>query len=409
MGAKIIRKFLLKDDSLLKFLTAQNVKFIHDYKEHLDGQLCKHIYGFKLNNNQTNIEIYGGDFSGLCMLEITFNDELYGVFFKTPEFLNDFIECEVTDKSEFSEQNLLKFGLPNEKFDLCEIFYILKNHDLSLNYPSSIRVKDAVAVLLFTLNLKIIRAKERFLSQSDPDDFIKIFLYVSQSIAILEFFIGVFDEKTTQFFLKNFKELFAKLEQNSQILSSLSLLEDFKNSELMIYFLEHALTNSSKNVSLALQESLFLKDWEVFLSDTSDFFRGENSDEKLSVFVSKQLRLSILECLKSFKKLDENSKNIKFYEILDRTQVIGAMFENFNHLFNLKKPAKLNKKLKNKLLKLYDLDILLEFIQKAGDSEQNDKLKAKIYSKIYKIREKILNSNFKNQKLIELKKYYQKA
>ncbi|MCR4941600.1 MAG: hypothetical protein K5978_02245 [Campylobacter sp.] len=440
MALKIKRRFLLKDDSLIVFLSKNGVNFSYQICENfyldekiykkLDGvYLCeqnfdivpiskqeyyqaqkhanftfsKQIYGFKLNNNPVKIEIYDGEFSGTCVLSIDFVDEIFGVYFKPYAFLQEFIKFEITNKKEFNEAYIEQNGLSDEKFDLANAFYVLKNHQISLYFPPNLATKDAIATLCFKLCFEIYALNRSYIQDADTQKFLKIAKKLKTCKILLELFSNAFDEKTILFFINKIQHLTLLISQNENILKALVLLDDIKGSAWMSKLLEHALENANQEAMACINQTDFLKDFELFLSDTSDFFAGPTAKIKIYARIFYELRKELLKAIKIYNKLSEDSENSSFFLALDQSMKVQILFENFYDFLKEQDEIYIfNKKLKKSLSKLYTYENLLDFTQKAGDDSDSEKLKAKIYAKIYKIRHKILKFG-KNFKAIGLK------
>lgn len=449
MALKIKRKFLLADDSLLGFLSSIGVRFgefrvckfyacggVFTRMERIGGEISfllddapcseadfkdaalqasalfyKRIYTFKLNNNPCTIEIYTAELSGLFTLEISFNDDLYGVFFRLPEFLSNYIVREVSATGEASEPFLTHFGNANEHFDVADALYVLKEHDISLNFPRNLRSKDAVCILLFSYLMRINEFKN---ASNVTENFTKIFTKLDQTYKIFTIFSHLFDGKTAEFFSTNFSRLHAQLVPFFRLFTALELSEQIKGASWMGYFLQQAIATQAADVSQVLQQADFLKDWEIFLADTSDFFRAEGGDVRLAELLSYEIRARCVCICKELALLNERAENDKFFAIFDMLSKLEALFLGFADIFECEKLKTQALKLTQKFRYLCELDALLELVDKVENDDEARKLSEKIYAKIYKARHKILKNGakFKSTALKrskELKIYYKKA
>lgn len=432
MGLSIKRKFLLKDDALLDFLLKQNViltpvkasYFFNNslkFQEQNSTYTCenlqgcfeiskdgykkaraksksifyKRVYEFRINSNPCLIHILLGNFSKICLLEITFSDEIYGVFFKPPQFLAPFIEREVTTDNNYNEPRLELFGVSDEKFNFAEAIRVFKAFGISANYPVNLRIKDAVCVFLYHSVLKINSLKNDLFSSLDKEKILSLRDEIVSTKDMLELFSEIFDTRTAEFFISNFTKFEISISKLTRILDTLNLLDGFYKEQWLKNFLISAFDLESKNLSIFLENDSFLKDWEMFLSDTSDFFAGSRADEKTISFLAKCARSLVVKSCRHLKRLSQQSENTEFFIVFNELKQAKVLFFNFSGILLDDKIANRLDRLFTKLSSLKAFDDMLDLIQKIPRDEQTGELSAKIYTKIYKTRAKVLKSSKK--------------
>ncbi|MGG7047462.1 MULTISPECIES: hypothetical protein [unclassified Campylobacter] len=450
MSLDIKRKFLLKDGALLELLNSwevvfksskysyfytNSIKFIKTddkffYQKDSDllpiGQdefiaakngssniVSKQIYSFKLNGNLCNIEVFQGELSGLYILEIAFNDELYGVFFKPPKFLTNFIVREVTLEREFNEQNLTPLCM-FENFDFAEALRVFKTFMIAPNFPKNLRTKDAVCALLYYYLIEILTLKDDLKSEFNEQKFLTLYEKISLTKISFELFFDIFDEKTAEFFLANFTKLLNSCQKSIKILKALLFLDELKNAAWLEFFLENAFEIEIKNAKKVIENEDFLKDWEIFLSDTSDFFVAKNYDEILKISLAKRARSYAISSAKFAKGIGEQSENDEFFTLLSKLERVEILFQGFRGTTFSGQILERANKLIKRLKELKELDNILTLVQKLPQDEQADEQCVRIYAKIYKIRTKTLRGVKKFIKAVlqgskELKNHYKKA
>ncbi|MDL0089453.1 metal-chelation protein CHAD [Campylobacter gastrosuis] len=452
MGVEIERKFLLKDDGLLKFLNQIGVNFKRyeivqfytkisknaetryrkigdnytkttkigtgitrkefentcektEFETALSSQigevLNKERFEFRLNNNDAFIDVFSGDLSGLFTLEVEFKDELYGVFFRLKEPILSHILKDVSDDANFKNKSLALFGLESKKSDLEFAKNVLKQHKIPINFTKNITAKDALSLAFFQI-----------LDDFDKSEPLKFIKTAQKCLVILEFLPEIFDTKLSQNFCENFKILsdFAKVNLELD-----ECLKHTKNAKITP-FLKDALEICNANLAKFLNEKSteFLAEWELFLNEDSDFFSSKNANEKLIKLLSFQTRVKFIELRRALRALNQDNKNDEFYKIEKILSEIFIVFSSFETIFNDKNVQKFSKKL-GKFHALFNslntLDTLLKAtLSYISDEKKSQKISAKTYEKIYKIRNKIIKKREKFlkqlQKVVKILRIY---
>lgn len=361
-------------------------------KKHLASIIKKTSYAFKINNNQAFIDVFDNDLDELCVLRIEFQDELYGVFFKLKEPFSEFLISDVSDKSEFKSKNLAIFGNPSSSFNLNFVKEILLNHQMDINFPKNISSKDALRILLLQIYKNF-----------DINDTINFIYNLKTTYAIFKFLPNVFDEKTSENFLNKFKILMDKFTPYSELQNCQNYIKD---SDLKGFVAEVANLSLNEAKSTLDQDTMgFLKEWELFLNEESDFFDDKLAGEKIIKQLAYNIRKKLILTQKMAINLNDRSSNYQFYEIYEAYFEIYAVLKAFKTLYNTKNINKFIKKFSS-LKELFDelnaLDTILKANENYFDTQKSkQKLSAKTYEKIYKIRNKIIK---KARKFINLKR-----
>lgn len=409
-GKGLIREEIESETSKEIFEEAQ--------KNSVGMPIKKSRFSFKINNLPCNIDVFSEMLEGLITLEIEFLNAEDAAKFAIPDFIQNSIKTEITNDERYKNKNLALFGLPQNDFDIERTFKILqKNPNLKLAVPSGLRSIDALRVVLFqiykTLSLNLTEFELK--NQSETLHQIRINLRTTRSL--LELFSCVFDTKVSQYFMSNFKSLANLTNLKRDIDVFCEFLSTQKHSSELIQILKKL----EKNENQAIQKRLnsfeineLLKDWEVFLKEQSDFYKGQNFDEIIKKIVAKVMRLQILKIKKHLIYLDKQSINEKFHETRKHIKKLRYLVEIFIDLFSIKQLEKCSKRAKNMqdlFGNLQDTDLWLGLLARMQVHDKNHNIKEKIEKIAQKNRAEILSKKAKFAKTLgkvsrSLKIYY---
>ncbi|AQW83529.1 hypothetical protein [Campylobacter pinnipediorum] len=344
-------------------------------KYKLGSVIYKKRYAFMMNNNNSYIDEYTGDLSGLFMLDIEFKNELYGIFFKIKEPFSDFVLEDVSDKSEFSDKNLSLFGYLKEDFD----------SDSKSSYS-----KNALKYI--------------FLKNIDRQSYC-----FEDEIILLDIFDKVFDFELTNAFKDNFQKINQIYKIKSELLSCVDVMQDIKDCGDLKYFINDALVIENENIKNELDKIKsedILGDWKLFLQEDGSFYDGDFADKKIINLVSYALRLESLRVLKSLKNIDLKTTNDFLYNIQSDIKNLSCLIFYFSNFYDISAFKKMKKRVAvmNLLLeKLYSYDLFLKVLDSSFLSQKKkDKISTKIYEKIYKVRKNIVKKSAKAVKTLHI-------
>ena len=378
----------------------------------------KSRFSFKINNLPCNIDVFHEPLEGLVTLEIEFLTIKDAKNFAIPSFIKDSIQTEITDDERYKNKNLALYGLPQGDFDITKIFEILSaNPELKLTFPSGIRSIDALRIVFFQIYKKLASNIARFESTSEPRTLHEIRINIRKIRSLLELFKSVFDKKVADYFLSSFKTLAAATDVKRDIDVFLDFLETQKcSSELAKIFkrLDENETKKLKNALKNAQTAELLKDWEVFVKEQSDFYRGENFSRIVKKTVAKVMRLQILKIKKNLFKLNEQSSNERFHDTRKQIKKLRYLMEIFIDLFSIKyleKCVKKSKEIQELFGNLQDTGVFLTLLKHTQCAEESLKIREKIRKAAFKTRSKILRKKAKYAKNLgkvsrNLKIYY---
>ena len=217
--------------------------------------------------------------------------------------------------------------------------------------------------------------------------------------SLLKIFTPVFDQKTACYFLLNFKKLAELTNQKRDIDVFCEFLQKQKGFEGLASELENLSKTLVKSVQAELQSdeaNEILRDWEVFLREGSDFFKGELGDAPIKKLAAKSIRAQILRLKKSLSNLSQTTENAQFHKCRIEIKRLRYLSEIFGGGFDFaaaKKCFKKSKILQEVFGSLQDADVwlgLLAHVKSGAEQKRIDKLQAKIYKKIYELRSEIL-------------------
>ncbi|CAD7288228.1 hypothetical protein LMG7974_00904 [Campylobacter majalis] len=443
MSLEIRRKFLLHDNSILKFLTDCGVVFniseisqfytkiskntevryrkqndtytktqksgtgtscneittlcdISEYQSELKNKigdvLHKTRYHFKLNANDAYIDEYIGELHGLNILQIKFNDELYAVFFKLKQPLLGFVKCDVSAEPKYKNKSLATLNMPDENIDKKLAKSVLEKNDLDISLPKNINISYALKIVL---------------NQNYKN---KNYAEISN---IFSNFNDVFDTHTSDVFAVNFKKLSNITSSYKNLINSTSHIKNNKKNAQILDFLALAIKAQESNISRYIDENIkFLKDFEMFLDEDSGFYDGKKANQNTLNIVAYTLRTSLVRLRLALKNIDENSKNTSFYKLTDILETINLIDENFGAFFDFKAYLKVIKKtqiLLNILRNLSECEICLNA---CNSLKENEKLSKILILKMHKKRDKLIKTKAKMDKISkkvsnQIKIYYQ--
>ncbi|MBR8465091.1 CHAD domain-containing protein [Campylobacter sp. faydin G-140] len=453
MGLEIERKFLLKNENIIEFLSNEGVsfkrlnilqfytkiskndeiryrsesgKFIKtikfgsdlvreenesecdesEFKDALKNRIgsliTKNRYLFRINNNPCNIDIFDGDLNGLCIFEVEFKDEAEAVYYQLPSFLLNFVAIDVTCDKRYKNKHIALYGNPHASFELERVFDVLGNStNLELNLPKNLKSKDALRVLFFKLYKEICAKKSEYESSDDDEALHQFRINLRKIRSILKAFDGVFDKKITKIFSDEFKNL-ANLTNTTRDLDVfLQFLKKQKHSDEIVSFITQARAVQSKQLKEILSDDKkneFLKEWELFLLEDSSFYIGEFGSSSIVQISAKRLRNELVALQRQISRLNDSCENESFHKIRIELKRLRYVYDSFSHLFYIKEFDKFSKRLRfmQELFgDLQDRDIWLGILKNMPLGENLAKIENKIYRQIYKLREKILKKNIK--------------
>lgn len=378
----------------------------------------KNRFSFKINNLPCNIDVYNDMLEGLITLEIEFLTEQDARNFVIPNFIKNSIKAEITDDERYKNKNLALFGLPQVDFDLENVFKILqKNPEIKLGVPSGLRSIDAIRIVLFTIFKTMSANLAKFELKNDSKALHQIRVNLRSTRSLLELFAPVFDKKVIDYFMTNFKALANSTNAKRDLDTFYEFLQKQKNADeliLLVTKLEKNESRSVKNRITSFETSELFKDWEVFLKEQSDFYKGEKFDEIIKKTTAKTMRLQILKIKKKLNKLNKQSPNENFHSTRKQIKKLRYLTEFFIDLFALKsleKCAKKTKQMQELFGNLQDSDVWLELLSRMQGHDKNNKITDKIKNHAIKNRYEILDKKAKFLKILtkvsrNLKIYY---
>ena len=370
----------------------------------------KSRFSFKINNLPCNIDVFSDALEGLITFEIEFLTIKDAKEFFMPDFIKTCIKSEITDDERYKNKNLALFGLPQNDFNTVKCFEaLIKNPELKLPFSGSIRAIDALRIVLFG-NLRLILLNlDTFYKNNDLKSLHKLRVNLRKSRSLLGLFGEVFDKKVGDFFATNFKTLANKTNTKRDIDSFTKfLITQKKQNNKVIEILNQLSKNESQRLIQTIKNSnvteLF-KEWELFLKEQSDFYKGEKFDENIKRLTAKILRLQIIKVRKQLIKLNNESKNEQFHATRKQIKKLRYASETFIDLFAIKALEKCVKK--TKIMQdlfgyVQDSDAWLKLLNSAQWQYGSQKLKEKIQKISLKNKQKILEKKFKFSKNLNL-------
>ena len=318
------------------------------------------------------------------------------------DFIAAHIFSEVTEDERYKNKNLALFGLPQGEFDAQKSIEILQNSPgLELNLPSYIGAMDAMRTVFFQIFMLLGKHLNEYANSSDAEALHQIRVNLRKTRSLLKIFTPVFDRKTACYFLLNFKKLAELTNQKRDIDVFCEFLQKQKGFEGLASELENLSKTLAKSVQAELQSdeaNEILRDWEVFLREGSDFFKGELGDAPIKKLAAKSMRAQILRLKKSLSNLSQTTENAQFHKCRIEIKRLRYLSEIFGGGFDFaaaKKCFKKSKILQETFGSLQDADVwlgLLAHVKSGAEQKRIDKLQAKIYKKIYELRSEILDS-----------------
>ncbi len=357
---------------------------------------------FRLDGAACNVDIFHGALEGLVTFEAEFVSECEAAEFNLPEFIAAHIVSEVTEDERYKNKNLALFGLPQGKFDAQKSIEILQNSPgLELNLPSYIGAMDAMRMVFFQIFTALNKHLNEYASSGHAEALHQIRVNLRKTRSLLKIFTPVFDRKTACYFLLNFKKLAELTNQKRDIDVFCEFLQSQKGFESLASELENLSKTLAQSVQAELQSdeaNEILRDWEVFLREGSDFFKGELGDAPIKKLAAKSMRAQILRLKKSLSNLSETTENTQFHKCrieIKRLRYLSEIFGGGFDFATAKKCFKKSKILQEVFGSLQDADVwldLLAHVKSGAEQKCIDKLQVKIYKKIYELRSEILDS-----------------
>ena len=357
---------------------------------------------FRLDGTACNVDIFHGALEGLVTFEAEFSGEREAAEFSLPDFIAAHIASEVTQDERYKNKNLALFGLPQGKFDAQKSIEILQNSPgLELNLPSYIGAMDAMRTVFFQIFTMLRKYLSKYAISGDAEALHQIRINLRKTRSLLKIFTPVFDRKTACYFLLNLKKLAELTNQKRDIDVFCEFLQSQKGFEALASELENLSKTLAQSVQAELQSdeaNEILHDWEVFLREGSDFFKGELGDAPIKKFAAKSMRAQILRLKKSLSNLSQTTENAQFHKCCIEIKRLRYLSEIFGGGFDFaaaKKCFKKSKILQETFGSLQDADVWLDLlaqVKSGAEQKRIDKLQAKIYKKIYELRSEILDS-----------------
>ena len=370
-------------------------------KRRIGDKIYKRRYLFRLNNNACNIDIFEADFSGLCTFEIEFKGALEAREFAPPKFLENFIKHDVTDEPRYKNKQIALFGDPEVKFDANFAIKTLSVCDVELNFPSNISCKDGARTLFFAVLLKINAAKDAYLTSGDDEALHDLRVNLRKTRSLIKIFSGVFDERLCERFLRNFKILADMTNQKRDLDVFYAFLKRQKRAVQIAEFIKDAGSLRGAQIAEAFKDEAnvgFLRDWELFLREDSDFYDGALANSDLKRVCAQRSRALLVGLQRKIRALNEESANECFHKIRIELKRARYVFEYFAQIFSIYGLQKYASKLKSEqetFGALQDRDVWLEILAKMPAEIRADKLKTKIFKQIFSLREEILAHKLK--------------
>ena len=364
-------------------------------------------FEFKINNLPSNIDVYHDILEGLVTLEIEFLTVNDAENFIIPDFIKRYIKLEITEDERYKNKYLSLFGMPDFTFDIKKTFEILKaNKDIKLSFPSQIRSIDAMRVMFFQIYEFLKFYKEEYLKTSDEEALHQMRVNMRKTRSLLKLLNSIFDESIARHFSKNFKTLANSTNLKRDIDVFLEFLKNQKKATKLIDVLKAQKSDQDdliKSILTDTKSDEIFRDWEIFLKEDSDFYKGEDYDEPIKKVVAKALRVQILKLKKDLLSLNSEQENSLFHETRIELKRFRYLIENFIDLFALKSLEKCKeraKEIQESFGDLQDRDIWLSILAdiEGKDSDIDEisaKLKTKIYKRMFKLRDEILDKKVK--------------
>lgn len=365
----------------------------------LDGavsSLSKNRASFFIDENLYHIDEYLGELFGLFMLEIEFCDELSGLYFNLPDFLQPFVLKEVSNDKLFSQYGLSVFGYFNSSdFSLRTTLARILATGVAPFAPKGLDGINSLLAVLFSLVLPL-----RNLNFSNTKECYEAL--IESSFILKAFASSVFDDRVALIFsdlLERFAEPLANLTYTGGFLKFINKqnkkkLKNKDQKEGKTRQLSILLKKAIASLLLGLENldaSSTLKDYELFLSDESGFYAAKYSFERADIIAARVLRAYVIGLIRILNKLDSTKGNAMFFMAANHAMTIVIILKYFCHQWNAL-PVKELKNLSKNLEKLRQSGAWLGIFNRA--SYQPKKLRLKLLNRIQSLRNKILQDKF---------------
>lgn len=367
----------------------------------------KDRYFFKINNLPCNIDIYDGDLAGLVVFEIEFLTINDANSFKIPNFLQKHILKEITYDDEYKNKNLALFGNPDFKFDLDKSMEILDKVSpvlQNLSFPCGIKAIDGTRISFYYLLKLMMYYKDDYLKTLNDESMHQFRINLRKTRSLLKLIGSVFDKEIVDYFCTEFKKLANATNKIRDIDVFLDYIKNLKGLRSCKAILRNSKNRQIQEFKKILEDKKILfEEWSILLKENSDFYKGENYNEKLKKLVSKALRLQMVRLQKRLFYLNDECKNSYFHKTRIEFKKFRYLVDMYKNLYSDEKILKLISKSKNMqelFGELQNLDLFLTIIQEMENYDKNDlsELKANFSKDIVKIRDEILRKKDKIRK-----------
>lgn len=376
----------------------------------LTEPIFKTRFSFKINNLPCFIDFFKEKLEGLCFLEIEFLKIDEANSFEIPKFLQNYIIKEITNDERYKNKNLALNGASYD-FDYQKTIKILNKNalkdDLKLFFPGGIDSFDALRLVFFKLCKSINKNKLNFLENKKVEFLENLELNLKKTEAFLEIFDKNFDETLTQNLKTKFQNIIKTINYGKEFDSFFEFIDakDLKDEKINNLINKHKESSIKMNLELASPSvQNFLKEWEVVLCESSDFYKGSAVNLTFKTLLSYKMRVQILKTLKEMKSLNQNLKNINFKNSLKEIEKLYFLISDFYDIYDFKEIEKSLEKIKlmrELFLSLQKVIFWLEFNQNSTKLQQQIET---LREKILKNRKKFIKNLHKLSK--KLKIYY---
>lgn len=337
-------------------------------------------YLFDLNNLPCYLDVYKDCFEGLNILHIEFLKIKDADEFEIPEFLQNFIEKEITNTNRLHEENIALFGIENFTFDYESAFKrSMLCGGLRLEIPGFVSLYDGLRLGILGEFLLLEKNIFNYIHTRDKiilNNLIYNFKNISNFMSIFEF---AFDKQIASIFLQKFSSILDELELLKQKIKLNEVTAYmYLNPEIADKNEENLKSFQNKVVNTLSQSDKLLRDFEAFLKDADGFYSTKDGLKYIKTALSYQLRLSILKTIKSLKTNEQSLENcLILHMMLDlflnlfyqKSKIIKSLDKTIKRLETLHESYFLKNNLQNNQNFIMVLDKEIRKILKTNDKK----------------------------------------
>ncbi|BCX78824.1 hypothetical protein [Campylobacter sp. 19-13652] len=358
------------------------------------SSLSKNRASFFIDENLYHIDEYSGELAGLFMLEVEFGDEMAGLYFKLPNFLEGFALKEVSSDKFFSQYSLSVFGYFNgSDFSLRDTLLRILATGAAPYAPRGLDGLNSLLPILFSLILPL-----RNLNFSNTKECYEALL--ESSFILRAFASSIFDERVALIFsdsLERFAEPLMSLTYTGDFLKYInkqSKKKDKDQKESKSRQLSILLKKAIASLLLSIEKhdvSSALKDYELFLSDESGFYAAGHSFERSEIIAARVLRFYLISLIRLLNKLDSQKANAAFFMAANHAKTAMIILKYFSHQW-VSLPVKELENLSKNLEKLRQSGAWLGIFIRSP--YQPKKLHLKLLKRTQNLRNRVLENKF---------------